>query len=1263
MGLVQVGCLAWIHLALALTVSGLSKTELFDYGVQHGDQFLSSGPDQTVELALDQTLFFFKNSYDTIYINTNGFVSMDITPDESEYLGQMPAKFPMVAALLGDLDTSDGVGKVYYRQDNTPAVLLRATDHISQAFPADDEVEPTHVVIVTWERVSAQGGSERGDGAAEGEGNTFQLVIASMESASYAILLYPKDGLHYHSTPIGDDVQPMEVGFNEGEVAGWLWTSAGEYFRVTTDEEASVRDMTKKTNSGQRGVWVYEIGTSPFFSSIHSGETDELDFDESTLAPSTTPPLPVVTARERERPGYPPVHPPYETVTDEDEVVEEIPVLPTQRPRVPVYPGAGQYPTYPRPTYRPQPPVVYPEPRYPEPAQPQPDPRRPQPERPQVVVVDDDLDVDGTVFSYNYQTCANNWQKCSSFADCRDYSDGYCCHCRSGYYGDGRDCVAEGKPQRMNGKVTGRVFVGGSPSPLEFNSNELHSYVVANDGRAYVAVSTIPSSLGPSLQPLASLGGAIGWAFALEQPGYQNGFSLIGGRFTRQADVTFFPGGEHLSITQIFKGIDEHDHLTISTTLEGRVPEVPRGATVQIEPYNEIYQYSRNIITSSSRRDYTVSLPGGGIQTLSYSWRQSITYEGCHHDQRSTNQMPSSQQLSVDQVFVMYDAANQLIRYAMSNKIGSIHSEGVENPCFTGRHGCDTNAVCRPGEGTQFTCECASGFTGDGRTCYDVDECREDPRICGVHAVCNNQPGTFRCECMDGFQFASDGRTCVEVERPVNHCVRGTHDCDLAERAQCSYTGGSNYICSCLTGYQGDGRTCRDIDECQPGRCHADAICYNTQGSFTCQCRPGFYGDGFHCTPDSQREKTACEQHRERALAASANTGGYFFFRPRPAAVGQFVPTCDPYGAYEPMQCHSSTGQCWCVDREGQEIVGTRTGPSNKPSCIDQGVIPTPVGPTPRPDVRPLTPGTSLLFAQSGKIEHLPLNGENMLKDQAVTLLHVPDKVVIALAYDCVDKIVYWSDITQPAISRVPLKGGQPTTVIKTDLGSPEGIAIDHLSRLMFWTDSMMDRIEVSKLDGSHRRVLFDEDLVNPRPIVADPINGRLYWSDWNRDGPKLEMANMDGTDRSVLVSEDLGLPNGLTYDPQTRQLCWADAGTRKVECVDPYTRQRRKIVEGIQYPFAVVHYGSNLYYTDWRREAVVAVDRRAEKEVDAYMPLRRSRTYGITLTQPQCLPGANYCSGSNGGCSHLCLPRPGGLTCRCPDANDGTCVEREQRQ
>lgn len=70
--------------------------------------------------------------------------------------------------------------------------------------------------------------------------------------------------------------------------------------------------------------------------------------------------------------------------------------------------------------------------------------------------------------------------------------------------------------------------MGSSSSPVEFTGNDLHSYVVVNDGRSYVAISDIPTPLGPSLQPLAALGGVIGWAFALERPGFKNGFSIIG---------------------------------------------------------------------------------------------------------------------------------------------------------------------------------------------------------------------------------------------------------------------------------------------------------------------------------------------------------------------------------------------------------------------------------------------------------------------------------------------------------------------------------------------------------------------------------------------------------------------------------------------------------------------------------------------------------------------------------------------------------------
>uniref|UniRef100_A0A672L8F3 Thyroglobulin type-1 domain-containing protein n=1 Tax=Sinocyclocheilus grahami TaxID=75366 RepID=A0A672L8F3_SINGR len=47
----------------------------------------------------------------------------------------------------------------------------------------------------------------------------------------------------------------------------------------------------------------------------------------------------------------------------------------------------------------------------------------------------------------------------------------------------------------------------------------------------------------------------------------------------------------------------------------------------------------------------------------------------------------------------------------------------------------------------------------------------------------------------------------------------------------------------------------------------------------------------------------------------------------------RYVPSCDAYGAYEPLQCHASVAQCWCVDSSGQELPGSRAQPSSRPMC------------------------------------------------------------------------------------------------------------------------------------------------------------------------------------------------------------------------------------------------------------------------------------------------------------------------------------------
>uniref|UniRef100_A0AAX7THR8 Nidogen 1a n=1 Tax=Astatotilapia calliptera TaxID=8154 RepID=A0AAX7THR8_ASTCA len=1180
-----IACLSF--LGFVVSVKSISRDELFPFGPSARDQLLEPGNDQTYRLDLSKPVLFYDGTFLSIFINTNGFVATKEPESELTYLGKMPPKFGMIAALQGDLHTSDGVGKVFFREDSSPDILRRAAEHINRAFPEDDEINPTHAVVVTWVDVTTHGLESRGDSGIK-KRNTFQLVIASLETTSYAIVLYPRDGIKFSSMLVGDTNVIMHAGFSKGLVRGFFSSIKGPYYRTTTDDEQSVRALAEETNSGLRGVWVYEIGTSPFFSNVAPGEVPEL--------PTEAPPQEDVDAYEESSAARRPLYPDRPVVAYPPYLQEQTEVHPVQF----------------------------------------------QPQNPEVVEVDDPIiNVDAvpvmvflpfpmfSVFSYNLGSCANNRNKCSKFGECRDYANGYCCHCISGFYGNGIQCVAEGKPQRVNGKVHGRVFVGRSPSPVEFANIDLHSYIVANEGRAYVAISDLPETVGPSLEPLVSISGVIGWAFALEHPGFKNGFSIIGGEFTRQAEVTFMPGNEKLNIRQEFKGIDEHDHLIVSTNLEGRVAEVPLGSTIKLDPYSEIYQYNNNLITSSSTRDYVVTLQDGSRETRRYQWRETISFNGCYHSETLRDMKPT-QMLSVDHIFAIYDPAQRLIRFALTSKIGDINGgQPEQNPCLTGRHGCDTNAVCKVGEGATFTCQCAAGFSGDGRACYEVD-------------------------------------------RPVDHCEAGTHTC--SPHAQCSYAGGSSYVCTCLQGFTGDGRSCQDIDECQQSRCHSDAVCYNTEGSFTCQCRPGYSGDGFQCLPgslcsymfvlevlhwssdsrvivfclmlfrkmghfhsqpcsrlgrrgcleneflarsffsyfSSGRPKTRCEVHRENVLGVSGPRG------PQPP-IGAYIPTCDNNGQYEPMQCHGSTGHCWCVDQNGQEISGTRTGPGSRPMCIDHNTGLPPVGPRPRPDVDALTPGTHLLFAQSGRIEHVPLGGYDMKKNDAKPVLHLP-KVIIGVAYDCVEKMVYWTEITSPSISKANIEGGEPTSVIS--LESPEGIAIDHLGRTMFWTDSAKDHIEVASLDGSNRRVLINTDLVNPRAIIADPSNGNLYWADWNRKAPKIETSYMDGSNRRVLVRDNLGLPNGLTYDPHSSQLCWADAGTQKMECMDPGRGSRSTVLERIQYPFGMTAFGKNIYYTDWRRDAVIAVDRYASRESDEFQPQKRTRLYGIATAYAQCPAG-----------------------------------------
>ena len=50
--------------------------------------------------------------------------------------------------------------------------------------------------------------------------------------------------------------------------------------------------------------------------------------------------------------------------------------------------------------------------------------------------------------------------------------------------------------------------------------------------------------------------------------------------------------------------------------------------------------------------------------------------------------------------------------------------------------------------------------------------------------------------------------------------------------------------------------------------------------------------------------------------------------------LGEYIPQCSSSGKFEKLQCHPSTGHCWCVEEDsGREISGTRQPAGNKVDC------------------------------------------------------------------------------------------------------------------------------------------------------------------------------------------------------------------------------------------------------------------------------------------------------------------------------------------
>ena len=182
---------------------------------------------------------------------------------------------------------------------------------------------------------------------------------------------------------------------------------------------------------------------------------------------------------------------------------------------------------------------------------------------------------------------------------------------------------------------------------------------------------------------------------------------------------------------------------------------------------------------------------------------------------------------------------------------------------------CSDDATCTNTDGS-FSCACDDGYTGDGVSCSDNDECALGTDDCGPGFTCSNNAGSYACldidECADGTDDCVNGFTCSNTPgsfdcEDVNECVvlddacgsgylciNGSGDFQCFDVNEClneTDDCGSGFTCSNTPG----SYSCLDDDECalETDNCSDDAECTNTDGSFSCACGDGFSGDGVSC--------------------------------------------------------------------------------------------------------------------------------------------------------------------------------------------------------------------------------------------------------------------------------------------------------------------------------------------------------------------------------------------------------------------------------
>eukprot|EP00794_Sanderia_malayensis_P010865 gene10865-12020_t len=265
-------------------------------------------------------------------------------------------------------------------------------------------------------------------------------------------------------------------------------------------------------------------------------------------------------------------------------------------------------------------------------------------------------------------------------------------------------------------------------------------------------------------------------------------------------------------------------------------------------------------------------------------------------------------------------------------------------------------------------------------------------------------------------------------------------------------------------------------------------------------------------------------------------------------------------------------------------------------------------------------------------------------------------KVVLAIDFDKKRNTLFWADAAQDKIYRLNLSNASHVEEIKgfvRPTSHVESIAFDWTSGNIYWTDTGLKQIgivnayPVKGYDIKFSKVLFTENVDKPRAIALHPKAGYMFWTDWGSSA-RIERASMDGTNRITIAHTSIVWPNGITVDVNANKIYWSDGRLDKIETADLNGNHRQTVYSyNIQHAYSISNLNGVLYWGDWRRatiESGKANGGSGRRVVKNYVySVMEIKAFGASTQQ-----GTAPCSSNP--CPYICLNKPGGYNCSCPD-------------